>query len=312
MLDLLLRALDTAIPVLATIFLGLFLAGMLMELGILDRLSVLSKPLVSMANLPSISASSFLVSLGSAVAANSMIAEFKMRGALDDRETVLCAMMNSIPVYIREILTYQIPVVVPLLGPVVGVFYAGVFITTAIVKILIVIVLGRLMLRGRNGAEITWQPPKRNGSPLDAMLKILRTQMRPFARISITYIAMTLLVLSLNDHGFFERLSVLPIAQIFGITPEAIVPLTTYVVSPLIGISLLSPMIQSGSLTDIQAATVLMLGSMFMLPIFAMKSMVPNYTAIFGARVGLMIVTISTGLSIMVRAVFLLALLSIG
>lgn len=312
MLDLLLRALDTAIPVLVTIFLGLFLAGMLMELGILDRLSVLSKPLVSMANLPPISASSFLVSLGSAVAANSMIAEFKMRGALDDRETVLCAMMNSIPVYIREILTYQIPVVVPLLGPVVGVFYAGVFITTAIVKIIIVMVLGRLMLRGRNGAEIHWQPPERKGNPLDVTLKILRTQMRPFARISITYMAMTLLVLSLNDHGFFERLSVLPIAQTFGLSPEAIVPLTTYVASPLIGISLLSPMIQSGSLTEIQAATVLMLGSIFMLPIFAMKSMVPNYTAIFGARVGLMIVTISTGLSVMVRAIFLLALLSMG
>lgn len=312
MFDLLLKALGTAIPVLMTIFFGLVLAGMLMELGILDRLSVLSKPLVSMANLPSISASSFLVSLGSAVAANSMIAEFKMRGALDDRETVLCAMMNSIPVYIREILTYQIPVVVPLLGPVVGVFYAGVFVTTAIVKILVVIVLGRLMLRGRNGAEIPWQPSRRNRDPLDATLKILRTQMRPFTRISITYMAMTLLVLSLNDHGFFERLSVLPIAQTFGISPEAIVPLTTYVASPLIGISLLSPMIQSGSLTEIQAATVLMLGSIFMLPIFAMKSMVPNYTAIFGARVGLMIVTISTGLSVMVRAIFLLALLRMG
>ncbi|ABK14203.1 MAG: nucleoside recognition protein [Methanothrix sp.] len=312
MLDLLLRALETTIPVLVTVFLGLFLAGMLMELGVLDRLSVLSKPLVSMANLPSISASSFLVSLGSAVAANSMIAEFKMRGAIDDRETVLCAMMNSIPVYIREIFTYQIPVVVPLLGPVVGLFYAGVFIITAIVKVLMVIILGRLILRGRNGAEISWEAPRRNINSLDATLKILRTQIRPFARISITYMAMTLLVLSLNDHGFFDKLSVLPIAQTFGISPEALVPLTTYVASPLIGLSMLSPMIQSGSLTEIQAATVLMLGSMFMLPIFAMKSMVPNYTAIFGPRVGLMIVAISTGLSVMVRAVFLLALLWIG
>lgn len=312
MLDLLLRALDTAIPVLVTVFLGLFLAGMLMELGILDRLSVLSRPLVSLANLPSISASSFLVSLGSAVAANSMIAEFRMRGALDDRETVLCAMMNSIPVYIREILTYQIPVIVPLLGPVVGLFYAGVFVTTAIVKTLIVIVLGRLMLGERDAPEVSWELPVRERGMLEAAQKILRTQMRPFARISITYVAMTLLVLSLNEHGFFDRLSVLPIARTFSISPEAVVPLTTYVASPLVGISLLSPMIQSGSLTEVQAATVLMLGSIFMLPIFAIKSMVPNYTALFGARVGLLIVAISTGLSVMVRAVFLLALLSMG
>ncbi len=310
MLDLLSKTLDTAVPVLVTIFLGLFLAGMLMELGLLDRLSLLSRPLVSLANLPSISASSFLVSLGSAVAANSMIAEFKMRGAIDDRETILCAMMNSIPVYIREIFTYQLPVVVPLLGPVVGLFYASVFITTAIIKILMVIVLGRLLIKGGRGEKITLEYPKRESAPLRAAIKTVRGQMRLFSRISLTYVSMTLIVLALNEIGFFERLSVLPIAQTFNINPEAVVPLTTYVISPLVGLSMISPMIQSGSLSEIQAAIVLMIGSMFMLPIFALKSMVPNYTAIFGARIGLSVVIISTGVSIMVRAFFLLMLLS--
>ncbi len=310
MLDLLSKTLDTAVPVLVTIFLGLFLAGMLMELGLLDRLSLLSRPLVSLANLPSISASSFLVSLGSAVAANSMIAEFKMRGAIDDRETILCALMNSIPVYIREIFTYQLPVVVPLLGPVVGLFYASVFITTAIIKILMVIVLGRLLLKGERGEKITLEYPKRESAPLRAAIKTVRGQMRLFGRISLTYVSMTLIVLALNEMGFFERLSVLPIAQTFNINPEAVVPLTTYVISPLVGLSMISPMIQSGSLSEIQAAIVLMIGSMFMLPIFALKSMVPNYTAIFGARIGLSVVIISTGVSIMVRAFFLLMLLS--
>lgn len=302
MLDLLSKTLDTAVPVLVTIFLGLFLAGMLMELGLLDRLSLLSRPLVSLANLPSISASSFLVSLGSAVAANSMIAEFKMRGAIDDRETILCALMNSIPVYIREIFTYQLPVVVPLLGPVVGLFYASVFITTAIIKILMVIVLGRLLIKGGRGEKITLEYPKRESAPLRAAIKTVRGQMRLFSRISLTYVSMTLIVLALNEIGFFERLSVLPIAQTFNINPEAVVPLTTYVISPLVGLSMISPMIQSGSLSEIQAAIVLMIGSMFMLPIFALKSMVPNYTAIFGARIGLSVVIISTGVSIMVRA----------
>jgi len=71
-------------------------------------------------------------------------------------------------------------------------------------------------------------------------------------------------------------------------------------------------MIKSGSISEVQAMIVLMLGSMFMLPIFALRSMVPNYTALFGPRLGLSVVVISTGISILVRLAFLLAFLRIA
>jgi hypothetical protein len=107
-------------------------------------------------------------------------------------------------------------------------------------------------------------------------------------------------------------MSVLPIAGIFGIPPESIVPLTTYVASPILGISMLGPMIRSGSVSEIQAMIVLMLGSMLMLPVFALRSMVPNYTALFGPKLGLSVVAVSTGISILVRLAFLLAFLKIA
>jgi len=90
------------------------------------------------------------------------------------------------------------------------------------------------------------------------------------------------------------------------------VPLTTYVANPTLGISMLGPMIRSGSITVVQAMIVLMLGSMFMLPIFALRSMVPNYAALFGTRLGLSVVALSTGISILVRLVFLLAFLKMA
>lgn len=52
--------------------------------------------------------------------------------------------------------------------------------------------------------------------------------------------------------------------------------------------------------------------SMFMLPVFAVRSMVPNYTALFRPRLGLPVVAFSTGISILVRLSFLLAFLRIG
>ncbi|HSD57597.1 MAG TPA: nucleoside recognition domain-containing protein, partial [Methanotrichaceae archaeon] len=311
MLDLLIGTLQFALPVLATIFLGLFFAGLLVELGLLNRISHLSRPLVSLAHLPEVCASSFIVSLGSTVAANSMIARFKEDNSLENREVFLCTMINSIPAYIREIFTYQIPIVVPALGLFAGSLYAMVFMVTAIVKILVVIILGRTLFEPRSYGQTVQTVPdsKKSVSLGRAAVKVLGSQKRIFLRIASVYLLMTFFIFMLRARGIFESMSILPIAGLFGIPSESIVPLTTYVASPVLGISMLGPMIKSGSVSEVQAMIVLMLGSMFMLPIFALRSMVPNYTALFGPRLGLSVVVVSTGISILVRLAFLLAFL---
>lgn len=311
MLDLLIRTLQFALPVLITIFLGLFFAGLLAEMGALNRISRVSRPLVSLAHLPEICASSFVVSLGSTVAANSMVASFKEDNSLENKEVFLCTMINSIPAYIREIFTYQIPIVVPALGLFAGGLYAMVFMVTAIVKILVVIILGRTLFEPRSYGQMA--PEAKKSVSLDrAVSKVLRSQRRIFLRIASVYLIMTYILFILRERGLFESMSVLPIAGIFGIPPESMVPLTTYVASPILGISMLGPMIKSGSVSEVQAMIVLMLGSMFMLPVFALRSMVPNYTALFGPRLGLSVVVVSTGISILVRLAFLLAFLRIA
>lgn len=309
--DLLIRTLQFAVPVLVTIFLGLFFAGLLAEMGALNRISRISRPLVSLAHLPEICASSFIVSLGSTIAANSMVARFKEENSLGNKEVFLCTMINSIPAYIREIFTYQIPIVVPALGLFAGGLYAMVFMVTAIVKILVVIVLGRTLFEPRSYGQMALQD-KKSVSLDKAVSKVLRSQRRIFLRIASVYLLMTYILFMLRERGIFESMSVLPIAGIFGIPPESIVPLTTYVASPILGISMLGPMIRSGSVSEVQAMIVLMLGSMLMLPVFALRSMVPNYTALFGPKLGLSVVAVSTGISILVRLAFLLAFLRIA
>ncbi|VVB72126.1 Uncharacterised protein [uncultured archaeon] len=54
---------------------------------------------------------------------------------------------------------------------------------------------------------------------------------------------------------------------------------------------------------------VLMLGSLFMLPVYSIRSLLPNYTSVFGMRLGLSLVAISTGISVLVRLIVLVALL---
>ena len=119
---------------------------------------------------------------------------------------------------------------------------------------------------------------------------------------------MTFLVLYLSERGVLQSINALPIAQIFGVPPETIVPLTIYVASPKAGITLLGPMISNGSITEMRALIVLMIGSMLMLPFYSIRSLMPNYTSVFGMRLGLSLVVISTGISVLVRLMVLIAL----
>lgn len=309
MLELLWETLDSTISTMTTVFLMLFLTGLMTEMGVFQRVSYLARPLASVSYLPAVSASTFVVSLGSALAANTMIARMKEEGHLSERQTFLCAIMNSVPVYFRELFTYQLAFVVPVLGLFVGGAYAVVSISTGLIKLLLVIILGRAYLSRESTVAVELIVPEPPKSIMDASKKSLRGQSRLFLRIASLYFFMTLLVLYLSHEGILQSLNALPLAQNFGVPPETVAPLAIYVASPKAGITLLGPMIQNGSITEVKALTVLMLGSLFMLPVFSIRSLMPNYTGVFGVKMGLSLVVVSTGISVLVRLMVLIALL---
>jgi hypothetical protein len=140
--------LDFALPVLAMIFVGLVGTSVLVELGLMQKFSRLVGPIFAYTNLPDTCASAFLVSIGSTIAANSMLFQAKKENCLEDREVLLCAMMNATPAYFRELFTYQISVVLPALGLMVGEFYSLVFVVTAVFKILVIAIASKLFLKG--------------------------------------------------------------------------------------------------------------------------------------------------------------------
>ncbi|MFB3766208.1 MAG: nucleoside recognition protein [Methanotrichaceae archaeon] len=309
MLDLLVETLDSTISTIATVFLMLFITGIMTEMGVFESISHLARPIASVSRLPEVSASTFVVSLGSALAANTMIARMREEGHLSERQTFLCAIMNSVPVYFRELFTYQLAFVVPVLGLFVGGVYAIVAVSTGIIKLLLVMILGRAYLSGDPVASLKIQPPQPKKDIVQAAVKSLKGQSKLFLRIAALYFFMTFLVLYMNEEGILQSLNTLPLSHLFGVPPETVVPLTIYIASPKAGITLLGPMIQNGSITEAKALIVLMLGSLFMLPVYSIRSLMPNYTSVFGMRLGLSLVVISTGISVFVRLIVLVALL---
>lgn len=309
MIDLIWQTLDGTAYTMSTVFLMLFLTGIMNEMGLFQRFSYLARPLVSFSRLPAAAASTFVVGLGSALAANAMTARLRHDGQLSDRQAFLSALMNSVPVYFRELFTYQLAFVVPVLGFYVGGAYALVSISTGLIKLLIVIILGRAYLAGETVSASEISPAKKEESIKDAACKSLRGQKKLFLRIASLYFVMTFMVLYLSEEGILQSLNVAPLASIFRIPAETVIPLTIYVANPKAGIVLLGPLIQNGGISEMKALMVLMLGSLFMLPVFSIRSTLPNYTSIFGMRLGLSLTMASASIGILVRLMVLILLL---
>ncbi|MDD2753971.1 MAG: nucleoside recognition protein [Methanothrix sp.] len=310
MLDLIVQTLDDTASTMATVFVMLFITGLMTEMGLFQRLSYLSKPLTSMSHLPAAAASTFMVSFGSTLAANTMIARLRDEGHLSERQAFFSAIMNGVPVYFRELFTYQLAFVVPILGICVGGVYAAVSISAGIIRLIMVMILGRAYLKAdpESSPQMLESPVKKD--LLDAAIKSLRGQSQIFIRMTALYFIMTFLVLYLSEEGIFQSLDVLPVAHFFGVPPATVIPITIYVASPKAGMTFLGPMIQNGNISEIQSLIVLMLGSMFMLPFYAVKSLMPNYTSVFGMRLGLSLVVVSTAINVLVRLLVLMLLMA--
>ncbi len=306
--------------ILPVTFVALFGVELMTRLGVMRKLEPLGAPLARASRLPAVSSVTFVASIGSVIAANTMLASYRNDGLIDDRELVLSSLLNSVPMYLRELLTYHFPVIFPLLGVRVGMIYFMTFWLSGFIKIVFIIVGGRFLLGRRNEAETT-EPKQTHAAPADAsksrsikklLSDTLRSRMKIFLRISGYYAVVTFFLLLFMDLGFFKWTDSLigPLIHRFGLPSVVIGPLSAYVISPMVGLASVSTLLQTELITERQAILALLLGGFLMIPMIYMRSMLPSYVALFGARLGAVIVSLSVGFTLLARVAMLTAVMA--
>jgi hypothetical protein len=324
MTDLLLKTLSDTwhiVPrVLIIMFVSLYVSQVLIEAGLFKKLEFMGRPLARLANLPHEASVTFLVSFGSVLAGNTMLAKLHQEGRIDDRQTLLSALLNTTPVYVKETFTYQIPVMIPLLGIKVGLLYFLTFIVSGIIKTLFVIVYGRMRLKGPGSEACSVGPNSANTGMTtqrkfgEVFVLAFTRQRKIFLKISAIFILTTFTIFLLINNGVITGLVdyVRPLTDFFRLPPSCVLPVGTYMFSPLVGATSLGAMLKDGILTDLQAITACVLGSLLMLPIFTLRYSFAKYTSIFGFSLGSSILLVSTGLGMLCRGAFLFLFLSMN
>jgi hypothetical protein len=242
-----------------------------------------------------------------------MLARLQQEGKLDGDQTFLIALLNSTPVYIRESLTYQLPVMLPLLGIKVGGIYFVAFLAAGVVRVLFVVLAGRWRYRlpAAPALEIRSEisEPRGRVRPRwrEALLHGFTRQRKILLRVGVTFVVITFLIFLLIHSGLISKVvpHVKPLTDLFDLPPACVVPVGAYVLSPLVGATSMGAMLRDGLLSDRQGIVACLLGSILMLPVFTLRVSFPRYAAIFGVGLGTKILATSTGLGMLTRAVFL-------
>jgi len=299
--------------VLIIMVLSLYGSQVLIELGVFEKLAFIGRPLVRIARLPAEAGLTFVTSLGSVVAGNAMLARLQQEGKLDGGQTFLSALLNSTPVYVRESFTYQLPVMLPLLGMKVGGVYFAAFLAAGVVRVLFVILAGRWRYRvpaavvfgGENDKADA--PGRRKPRLREAFVQGFTRQRKMLLRVGATFVVITFLIFLLMRSGVVAKVvpHVKPLTDLFHLPAACVVPLGAYILSPLVGATSIGAMLRDGLLSDRQGIVACLLGSILMLPVFTLRVSFPRYAAIFGVRLATKILATSTGLGMLTRAAFL-------
>lgn len=295
----------------SVMFLSLFGIELFMQMGLMTYLKPIGKPVAKLANLPSESAVSFLSAVGSMIAAHSMAAQFHADGKLTDRELILTGVLNTVPFHFKEVLTFQLPIILPLLGMRLCLIYIAAFWLTGLLKLGFVVLAGRFTIAGDDRTEDAFGAMTCDPDDPDCISRTFKmlladtwhARKKMFIRMITLLSSVTLIIQLLMNSGMLRWLETLivPMTSLLDLPAAVVGPLSAYVFSPTVGITYMSNLLNQQVVNDFQAIVSLMAGSLLMIPFTRIRRTLPRYTAIFGLKNGTTICALTTTFSMTAR-----------
>ena len=303
----------------SVMFISLFGMELLMQLGLMRYLKPLGRPVARLANLPSESALTFLTAIGSMIAAHTMLAGYYQDGRVTDRELAATGVLNTVPFHFKETLTFQLPIVLPLLGLRLCLIYIAAFWLTGLLKLAFVVIYGRLKIEKRRQAEdvfdgLTCDPLKQTCEPMSLrrlLLQSWRLRRKLFVRMITLLAAVTLIVQVFINTGAMSAIEsvIAPLTALLGLPAVLVGPISAYIFSPTVGITYMANLLSTHAVDEFQAIVALLAGGVLMIPATRLRRTLPRYTAIFGFKNGGVICFWTTLFSMLARLMLLAAVL---
>jgi hypothetical protein len=306
---------------------GVFLANVAVEFGLVERIAGFSRYLTGPANLPDEAGTAIVTTAASTTAGYGMLADFRESGRLSDRATMIAVVINTFFGFVQHLFTFYVPVVIPILGRETGVLYVGTRGAIALGITLTGVLAGMLLLRGAAGnldpadgdAEATTDGGAADATPggtdggatlrdraESAAESTWSKLTRIVPRLAFVYVLVTVLVARVDLRALSEVAG--PLADVAGL-PAAVVPaIVIFVFDTTAGAAAFAPLV-GPTLTPEQAVAGMLIGGIVSFAFSTFKRSIPFQYGIWGPSFGSKVILVNTGLKIVFIAVALVVFL---
>lgn len=295
MFQAIIRAILVWMSVLPYAVLGIVIANIAIEMGIVYRLLPVLKPIIRLSKLSPGSCIALITAFGSPQAAIAMIAELYKNREINRTEAYIASIATWFPQTIYESVAFIAPVAIPLLGTI-GVIYLGLFIVNGIVVACIAILAGRILLD--NGYSRNFEIPSKDlRSAIFSGFKKSKPTLKRYVVVALPF---TVAAFILIDIGIINFDFPLPLPS------EALAIIPLRVASPLAAYVALSEIMDV--ITPKQALIVLLIASLIGSLRYIFAHRLPYYVGLFGVDLGTKIALVGGILRICVNIVIILVL----
>ena len=270
---------------------GVVLAELLVELGWIKKIGFLVLPLTKFAHLRKECGVSFLTAFASPAAANASLKHLHDEKLIDERELIISSILNSFPSIIMHWRTL-LPILVPLLG-VTGLIYIGLLTLVGFIKTIIVLFMGHFMLDEKpdnSNIEHANRPP----FPV-ALRSSIKKSKNTLGRLLGVMIPTTIVVFILIDLGLFDTLAIhlQAIAEYLPVPASGLPIIAAQFASKIAAYTIAGNMLTGGILSSKDIVITLLVGKILS-SITSIRILAPYYVGIFGPRLGIKIMLLSS------------------
>ncbi len=310
MISLLSRLEFLAIHVIPILVTAIIVANVLNELGVIERISWIIKPVVSFANLSPESGLAVITYIASGNAGSAMLSSFYEQGIIGERETIIASFVSSFFSFLNHLFVYFIPVVIPLLGIKAGLLYISARMFISLCVTLTAILAGHFLLKNKNNKNYeksNYEKAKKEVKDFktgvrEGIKKAFKVLKKIIPRLVLVYTVVTILM-EYNVLKPLENFKILGLpGQVSAIVAAGIADTTS-------GFAAAGSMLASNAITPIQAVAALLLTSIISMSVIFVRHSLPGRIAYFGFKLGVKIAVISSILNILYTAIVLLVLL---
>ncbi len=275
------------------IALGVFIGNLIEAMNWTRFMAKLAAPLIRLGRLRDVSGASFSMAFFSGVTANTMLAEAYSQKKLSYRELVLSNLFNSLPTYFLHLPTTFF-IMVPLIKAA-ALPYLLLTITAALLRTLVVVVLGRLMLDPKDAQRIQSELPgdeKLNWK--DIIAKVWGRFKKRFKRIMVFIVPIYTAFFILQQLGIFDWLEAAMAEHVqflAWLPPQAMTIVALQLAAELsAGLAAAGSLLDSGALGIREVVLALLTGNILSSPMRAVRHQFPYYAGIFNPGLALKLI----------------------